>query len=216
MAVVFRQDDDAAYFSVPIAAVIFTVVDEAALAEDFDAAFAEDKAFMDIDMQEAAGAVLGTPHPHDVGSVGAVHRPPTRGSAVPDGKRRRILHVDEVYVDAAYGGNQLAKHLLDYMQDIAPDNVVYMGFYTGMDNIGMQNTGKNVLMHPNRVRLPYRYWDQGFRTSLAKALPALEPLDSADHAPRPTAGGAHEQGARDTDALQPPHHRRRVLHAQAG
>eukprot|EP00961_Rhodomonas_salina_P294698 3934795-Rhodomonas_salina.2 len=150
MCVVLRESEpQSGDFSVPVASIIFT--------------FNGRKAEMDVNILDQESPVVAPVHRISLRSVKKAH-------AAEQAARIRVLHIDMVYVDPDFGGNGLAKRMLLYIEDISPDNTVYMGFFTGMHNEPMQRSGMGAGMHPNSSRLPPGYRIGGFDTSFMKAL----------------------------------------------
>ena len=135
MCVVFVEDEKGEYV-VPVAATTFSL----------DAS----KSFMDIDMQANATQALR----HEVGEIRVTESAKKKQLRSAEmANTQRTMHVDMVYVDPKYGGRGLALKMLVYVEMCTPDDVVYMGFYTKLGNVGMQSAGKNNNMEYNMGRV---------------------------------------------------------------
>ena len=83
------------------------------------------------------------------------------------------IHIDQVYTDPKYTGNKLSTKIMEFIEQNAPHDRVYMGLYTSMENKNMQTVAKNAGMHPNVSIPPLGYAENGFVTSYVKPMPPL-------------------------------------------
>lgn len=83
------------------------------------------------------------------------------------------IHIDQVYTDPKYARNSLSLKIIQFIQNNAPPDLVYMGLYTSMENRNMQAVAKKAGMRPNVSIPPKGYAENGFVTSYVKPMPPL-------------------------------------------